>query len=99
QDWVQELKLRVGYGKTGSQSISPYNTFFNYAQNMEYASGSGALIKAIQVTNLSNSDLKWESTYSYNAGLDFNLWNGLLGGTFEYYYKQTNDLLINKSLA
>lgn len=97
--WVKDLKLRVGYGKTGSQSINPYNTIYNYTQTREYTGPNGTLNKAITVSNLSNSDLIWETTSAYNAGLDFNLWNGRLSGTIEYYYKETSDLLINKNLA
>lgn len=97
--WVDELKLRVGYGKTGSQSISPYNTFYNYEQNRYYSDGSGDLEKAIIVSNLSNPNLKWETTSSYNAGLDFDLWKGKLSGTFEVYTKETTDLLVSKNIA
>ncbi len=96
--WLNELKLRVGYGKTGSQSISPYTTVYDYAQNRNYASAEGDPIKAVVVSNLSNSALKWESTSAYNAGVDFNLWEGRLGGSFEVYMKETNDLLVNKNI-
>lgn len=99
QDWIDELKIRLGYGKTGSQSISPYNTFYNYEQSRYYSNGSGELIKAIVVSNLSNPNLKWETTSSYNAGLDFNMWKGRLSGTFEIYSKETTDLLVNKNIA
>lgn len=96
--WLDQLKLRVGYGKTGSQSISPYNSFYNYDQVIDYANATGDKQLAIAVANLQNSDLRWETTSAYNAGIDFSLFKGRLGGTFDAYYKETNDLLIQKAL-
>lgn len=96
--WVDQLKLRVGYGKTGSQSISPYNSFYDYGQIVDYATPGGVKAMAIGVSNLQNSDLKWETTSAYNTGLDFSFWKGKLSGTIDAYYKETNDLLIEKNL-
>lgn len=96
--WVDEFKVRLGFGKTGSQSISPYNSFYDYAQNVDYASGAGVKAMAIGVSNLQNSDLKWETTSAYNAGLDFSFWKGKLSGNVDVYYKETNDLLIEKAI-
>lgn len=96
--WVDQLKLRVGYGKTGSQSISPYNSFYNYDQVIDYANSIGDKQLAIAVANLQNSDLKWETTAAYNGGVDFSLFKGRLGGSVDVYYKETNDLLIQKAL-
>ena len=95
---MNELKLRVGYGKTGSQSISPYNSFYDYGQIVDYATAEGVKAMAIGVSNLQNSDLKWETTSAYNTGLDFKFWKGKLSGTIDAYYKETNDLLIEKNL-
>ena len=97
--WINELKLRVGYGKTGSQSISPYNTVYDYDQSRNYSTAEGELLKAITVSNLSNSALKWETTSAYNAGLDFDFWQGRLAGTVEVYSKKTSDLLVGKNIA
>lgn len=96
--WIDQLKLRVGYGKTGSQSISPYNSFYDYGQIVDYATAAGVKAIAIGVSNLQNSELKWETTSAYNAGLDFSFWKGKLSGTIDAYYKETNDLLIEKNL-
>jgi TonB-linked SusC/RagA family outer membrane protein len=96
--WIDQLKLRVGYGKTGSQSISPYNSFYDYGQIVDYATGAGVKAIAIGVSNLQNSELKWETTSAYNTGLDFTFWKGKLSGTIDAYYKETKDLLIEKNL-
>ncbi len=97
-NWIDQLKFRVGYGKTGSQSISPYNSFYNYDQVIDYANATGDKQLAIAVANLQNSDLKWETTSAYNGGIDFSLFKGRLGGAVDVYYKETNDLLIEKAL-
>ncbi|PST83756.1 SusC/RagA family protein [Pedobacter yulinensis] len=96
--WLDQLKVRLGYGKTGSQSISPYNSFYNYSQTIDYATAMGVRAMAIAVSNLQNSDLKWETTTAYNAGIDFGFWKGRLTGTLDAYYKETSDLLIEKNL-
>lgn len=96
--WIDQLKVRVGWGKTGSQSISPYNSFYDYGQIVDYATAAGVKAMAIGVSKLQNSDLKWETTSAYNTGLDFNLWKGKLSGTIDAYYKETSDLLIEKNI-
>ncbi len=97
-EWVNQLKFRVGYGKTGSQSISPYNSFYEYEQAINYALANGDRQLAIAVTNLQNSDLKWETTSAFNGGLDFEFFGSRLTGSIDAYYKETNDLLIQKTL-
>ncbi|SEA46895.1 TonB-linked outer membrane protein, SusC/RagA family [Arachidicoccus rhizosphaerae] len=97
-DWVNQLKLRLGYGKTGSQSISPYQTLDFYSQSSYYADNEGGILLGINTGGLSNKDLTWESTASYNAGVDFALFDSRLSGTVDVYRKQTDDLLINKNI-
>ena len=53
---------------------------------------------AINVSGLPNKDLKWESTSSYNGGIDFALFDTRISGSVDVYYKETNDLLINKDI-
>ena len=98
--WLSQLKIRVSYGVTGNQSIDPYSTFSMYGSNsnLYYADGSGNAQTAFTVTNLSNNSLKWEKTASWNAGLDFGLFNSRLSGTLDVYQKKTTDLLISRTL-
>ncbi|MGF7229763.1 SusC/RagA family TonB-linked outer membrane protein [Arachidicoccus sp.] len=96
--WINQLKLRVGYGKTGSQSISPYQTLSFYSQNSYYADNSGGVALGINVGGLPNRSLTWETTSSYDAGLDFAVLNSRLSGTVDVYSKETNNLLINKNI-
>lgn len=93
--WINDLKLRVGYGITGNQSgLQPYKTLQLYGSNGQYYD-NGSWLTAYKINQNANPDLKWESTAMLNAGLDFSLFNGRLGGTVEWYSKKTTDMLYN----
>lgn len=99
--WLNQLKARVSYGVTGNQSIDPYSTFAMYGQQTKpiyYSDGSGDLLTSMVVTNMANNSLKWEQTASWNFGVDFSLFKSRLSGTFDYYIKKTQDLLISRPL-
>lgn len=98
--WINQLKLRLGYGKTGSQSINPYQTlsFYTSGTASYYADNSGTRLLAINTNGMTNSDLKWETTSSYDAGLDFAVLDSRISGTVDAYYKETNNLLILKNI-
>lgn len=89
------LKLRVSYGLTGSQGLTPYQTLsiMNTGENYSY---NGSMPQAIGIGPgiAANPDLKWETTAQTNVGLDFGLFKGRLSGTVDYYYKKTTDLLM-----
>lgn len=97
--WVDQLKLRLGYGQTGNQSIDPYNSFYDYKKTIDYATAEGNKELALAVSNLQNANLKWERTSSYSAGIDFSFFNSRLSGTLDWYYKETNDLLIERAVS
>lgn len=93
---IDELKLRVGYGQTSNQSISPYKTLgrlntrpYNFGN--EYAMG-------YYVSELPSPVLGWEYSSTYNLGLDFSLIKHRLTGTVEYYVQNTKDVLVNVNL-
>ena len=96
--WVNQLKLRFGYGKTGNQSIDPYSTISSYTQGTYYANNAGDRILAVNLAGLQNKNIKWETTSSFNAGLDFKILNSRLTGSAEIYFKQTDDLLITRDI-
>ena len=96
--WVDDLKLRAGYGVTGNQDgLQPYKSLELYEANGTYLS-NGSASTAFRVSQNANPDLKWESTSMFNIGLDFSLFNGRFGGTVEYYSKKTKDMLYNYSV-
>ena len=94
--WIDNLKLRVGYGETSNQSINPYSTLGGLAvRNYNF----GDTYKAGYYVNaLPNPELGWEYSKTWNFGLDFSLFNGRLSGSFEYYTQKTNDILLDVSL-
>ena len=96
--WIDNLKLRVGYGETSNQSISPYSTLGGLAIR-NYNFGDGTNYKAgYYVNSLPNPELGWEYSKTWNFGLDFSLFNGRLSGSFEYYTQKTSDILLDVSL-
>lgn len=91
--WINDLKLRAGYGITGNQDgLMPYKSLDLYASAGTYYS-NGSLPTAFKLSQNANPDLKWEQTAMLNIGVDFSLFNGRLGGTIEYYDKKTTDML------
>ena len=92
-EWVDEMKLRVGYGVTGNQSgLDPYKTLQLYGTSGTYYD-IGAWLTAYRINQNANPDLKWEETAMFNVGLDFLLFNNRLSGTIEWYDKRTKDML------
>ncbi len=91
--WLDDLKLRVGYGVSGNQDgIDPYKSLQLYGTAGQYYD-NGKWYRAYQISQNANPDLKWEETSMFNIGLDYNIMNSRINGTIEYYNKQTNDLL------
>lgn len=86
--WLNNLKLRLGYGKVGNSNIATYR-YGSAMQTMLTPMGT-----AYFPLNLSNPDLKWEASEQYNAGIDFAAFNNRLEVTVDVYRKQTNDLLM-----
>ncbi|MBQ4209651.1 MAG: SusC/RagA family TonB-linked outer membrane protein, partial [Prevotella sp.] len=96
--WIDNLKLRIGYGETSNQSISPYSTLGGLAIR-NYNFGNGTNYKAGYYVNaLPNTELGWEYSKTWNFGLDFSFFNGRLSGSFEYYTQKTNDILLDVSM-
>ncbi len=98
KSWLDNLKLRVGYGETSNQSINPYSTLGGLAIR-NYNFGNGTNYNAGYYVNaLPNPELGWEYSKTWNFGLDFSLFKGRLSGTLEYYIQKTNDILLDVSL-
>ena len=96
--WIDNLKLRVGYGETSNQAINPYSTLGGLGIR-NYNFGNGTNYKAgYYVNSLPNPELGWEYSKTWNFGLDFSLFNGRLSGTFEYYIQKTSDILLDVTL-
>jgi len=94
--WLDMLKVRVGYGQTSNQSVSPYSTLGGLSQN-KYNYGT-SYVYGYYVSSLPNPEVGWEYTTSYNAGLDWAVLGGRISGNFDVYLQKTHDLLVNQSL-
>ena len=97
-DTINDLKFRIGWGMTGNQGISAYQTFANYGPTLYGNLDEGTSIGFVPL-NVSNPNLKWETTKQLNFGLDFGLWKNRVTGTLDIYDKQTDDLLLNQPLG
>ncbi len=90
--WINNLKLRLGWGMVGNQSSAAYAYGATMA-NIATAWGTG-----YYPNNFANANLKWESTTAWNIGLDFSVLNNRLDFIVDWYYKDTKDLLMRAVL-
>lgn len=97
-------KLRVSWGKNGNRDIGIYQALSQLhggtAGKYTYVTPQGSMyeISSLQIQRMSNSELKWETTTSWNIGLDFGFLNDRINGSFEWYNMPTTDLLVDRSL-
>jgi len=90
-----DLALRVGYGRTGNQNI-PHNLYDQRDRYNDWGTGNDANNISgggLSPVTFNNPNLKWETTSSYNVGIDFAILKNRLSGSVEYYQKNTKDLL------
>jgi len=98
-DVFSSLKLRVGYGKTGNDQIGNYASYALMSNtHLTWDGSTNTAGVHMNSTTPENSQLRWETTSQFNAGLDMGFWDSRLLLTFDLYYKQTSDLLLRKSL-
>lgn len=94
--WLSDLKLRLGWGKTGQQEIGEtinYLALYAFASpSVSYPNGTNGWYLPVYARGY-NPDLTWETTTSWNAGLDFGFFNNRITGSIEYYKRKTTDLL------
>lgn len=99
--WLDDLKLRAGWGQTGNQSglgDYAYLQLYNINRIPWYEEGNGDAVPTVTPSNLRTRDLTWETTTQTNVGLDFTAFNSRLSVTLDWYYKRTTDMLMNVSL-
>lgn len=99
--WLDDLKLRVSWGVNGNDQIDNTATYSKYISDLNTGSynlsGDGfTLLPGAVRTMSANPDLRWEQTEQLNFGLDASFLNGRLLWTFDYYDKETTDMLIRK---
>lgn len=100
-DWVSDLKIRGSWGTMGNQSVvSPQNAFSLYgagnSQTYYDITGTGnSSLEGFRVTQLGNPNAKWETNITTDIGFEAQLFNSKFGIVFDWYSKQTEDLLYN----
>ena len=92
--WLSNLKLRFSYGTAGNNNIDSdqYRSMYSAKNTAYLEQGTSYWTTG---TQLYNPDLKWETTYTRNLGIDFGFWNNRLNGSIELYSNNTKDLLID----
>ena len=100
-EFISDLKLRYGWGQTGSQDPIPsaanrtlYTTNYGGTSYDFLGTGTGTLPSGYQLVQRSNEDVRWETTTQSNIGLDFGLLNQKIYGSVDYFVKNTSDMLI-----
>jgi len=94
--WLDQLKIRVGYGETSNQAVDPYKTLgrlSTYPYNFGNEKATG-----LRVTEAPNEELGWEYSTTWNVGLDLSFFRNRLNVTAEYYTMKTKDVLLGISL-
>ena len=108
--WLDDLKLRVSWGQTGNQDINATARYTIYDSNygvnenggqsygtsydIAGTNGGGILPSGFRRTQIGNDDIKWETTSQTNVGLDFSFFKQTFYGSFDWFYKQTKDILV-----
>lgn len=96
QSFFYDLKLRASYGKSGNQAIGPYRTLGLLTE--ANTSLNGAEVPGLTLGRPSNPKLKWETTTSLDIALEASMFGGKLFTEFNYYQKETNDLLLDVTI-
>jgi len=108
--WMDDLKIRVSWGQTGNQDISSTARYTIYESNygvnenggqsygtsydITGSNGGSILPSGFRRIQIGNDDIKWETTSQTNVGLDFSFFQQTFYGTFDWFYKQTKDILV-----
>lgn len=96
--WLDDLKLRVGYGTSGNSNIGAYNYAFQYATGNAYmysiTGGDTSTSPGYAISNLGDPNAKWETIETFNIGFDATMLKNRLNLSFDYYIKKTSDMLV-----
>lgn len=94
---IDNLKLRLSWGRAGNTAVNAYQTKTVLGDNVYYTYGSQVITSKVP-TILGNSSVSWETTTAYDAGLDIQLLKGRISATIDYYMSKTTGLLLPKAL-
>lgn len=94
-DFLDDLKLRAGFGITGTVPTDPYQSLISLTYSNNRYLYNGQWIQPISPTRNPNPDLRWEKKEEYNIGLDYAMFRGRLSGSIDFYQRNTKDMLYN----
>ena len=95
--FVNNLKLRVSYGKSGNQAIDPNGTSYIDASVRTPYNGVST-VGVVSTSTMGNNDLTWETTTGFNTGVDFSVLDSRINGTIEFYSTRSKDILLKRNL-
>lgn len=95
-EWIDELKLRAGYGVTGNSGVGSYTTMGPLTQ-YNYVFGTAPAIGYIPMS-MANPELAWEKTAQINTGIDFSVLKRRISGSIEFYQSNTSDILMQRDI-
>ena len=100
--WVEMLKIKASYGIQGNDNLYPganyARHYYPYADNYTHSYNEESGEYSLELDYKGNEELTWESSHSFNAGLDFELFGYWLNGSVEYFHRKTVDLLYSKDV-
>lgn len=94
---VNNLKLRVGYGATGNENVLGTNSLSLYRSGYNFLFGT-TMHTGLMLTQIENPELKWETDYTLNIGIDYGLFNSRINGSIEFFHRGVKDLLDYQTL-
>ena len=94
-DWLNQLKVRGGYGVLGNQEVSDYQFAATVNTGINYPNGAGGVFQGAFPKNFANPDIHWETTAMTNFGVDFLAFKDRLSFTADWYNKNTYDILLS----
>lgn len=94
-DIINDLKLRIGWGRVGNQNL-PASVYMSKLGQNYYVFGDNT-VNTTYPGAMKNEDVRWETVEDVNAGIDFSLFKGKFTGSLEYYVKNTKDMLFQKT--
>lgn len=94
--WINNLKVRASYGRTGNTEIDPYKTLSTMASGTTLINGGREVTS--EISRMPNPDLEWEKTDQFDAGFNLGMFDNRINLEFDFYLKRTKDLLLDKPI-
>lgn len=95
--FVSNLKTRFSWGKNGNQAISPYSSLVRVGSSDNYSFGD-KILYGFTPQNIANNNLGWETTSSFNLGIDIGIFKNRINASIDYYHTKTSDLLLTRAI-